>query len=136
MWRITCRKKAIIIARPDISQNRSTLNILEIEANQISGLINRALKMQSNNFAQPRIRCSRGLTYNKPTMRRLQSDVRVISNVKKKVHIISTVNQRSIKLIIQRLRIVLCISFVRLSTPSLYIASPRISRRKSIKALE
>ncbi len=136
MWRITCRKKAAIIARPDISQNRSMLNILEIEANQISGLINMALKMQTDNFAQPRIRCSRGLTYNKRTMRRLQSDVRVISNVKKKVHTISTVNQRSIKLIIQRLRIVLCISFVRLSTPSLYIASPRISRRKSIKALE
>ncbi len=136
MWRVTCRKKAAIIARPDISQNRSMLNILEIEANQISGLINMALKMQTDNFAQPRIRCSRGLTYNKRTMRRLQSDVRVISNVKKKVHIISTVNQRSIKLIIQRLRIVLCISFVRLSTPSLYIASPRISRRKSIKALE
>lgn len=135
MWRITCRKKAIIIARPDISQNRSMLNILEIEANQISGLINMALKMQSDNFAQPRIRCSRGLTYNKRTMRRLQSDVRAISN-KKMVHTTSTVNQRSIKLIIQRLRIVLCISFVRLSTPSLYIASPRISRRKSIKALE
>jgi len=57
VWKITSknfdRKTAIIIARPVRSQNRSVPNILEIEVNQISGLINMELRMLTDDFAQP-----------------------------------------------------------------------------------